>query len=240
MIREEFETFLNDGKRFLEEMDFQEAIRRFELALEKSYMMGSDADSLIVNEFLGKAYRKMKNPEKALEYYKESLVVYEDLKDTRGVTRVLNKIALILYANGNLKESLQYHMKCLEACREGKDKKSEAIILKNIGIIHSKLGNHILALKAHTASLDIKRKLGDRRGEALSLFYLGQSQIDTGEYDKSRENLERSLKIFRRLGLKEDVEKVRAELEDLDNLQDEIDLEIDLDRKFHFGDFIPL
>lgn len=233
MIRDEFQHFLEDGIKFLDQKDFQEAIRNFELALEKSYMMGSDKDSLIVNEYLGKVYHLMHNIDRAIEYYKENLTLYMDLKDAKGIMRTLNKIALILFVGRKYKEALEYHMRCLEICRNVGNKHGEAVTLKNIGMIHSRLGNHVLALKAHTASLDIKRNLGDRRGEALSLYFLGQSQIDAGKFDLARKNLQAAGKILKNLGLKADLKKVNAEIEELDKIEEEFELELEITHRFH-------
>ncbi|MHA1792978.1 MAG: tetratricopeptide repeat protein [Promethearchaeota archaeon] len=233
MIRDEFNRFLENGKKYFKDGDYQEAIINFEHALERSYMMGSDELSLIVNEYLGKAYVKMKNPEKAVKHYEDNLIVYEDMQDLKGLATTLNKLGLIYQARGDFQKAIQYHMKCIEACKNLGDKSGEATALKNLGIIHSRLGNHVLALKAHRASLEIKKVLGDRRGEALSLLYLGQSQIDAGDFENARKNLERALEIFTKMGLKDDIKRVESELEDLDALEEEFELELEINHKFH-------
>jgi tetratricopeptide (TPR) repeat protein len=189
--------------------------------------MGSDKDTLIVKEHLGKAYAKLKKIDKAIKYYSDNLDLYRDMKDTRGVARTLNKIGLIYLAKGNLDLALNYQLQCLEACKEAGDREGEAITLKNIGKIHSRLGNHVLSLKAHTASLNIKRKLGDRRGEALSLFHLGQSKIDAGDFENARMELEKAKTIFKNMGLKKELKRVEEELEELDALEEDMDLELE-------------
>ena len=230
-MKDDYEELLNQGKKHLEKKEYQDAILKLELALEKSFLMGSDRDAIIVNEYLGKTYAELKDHDRAIKYYKDNLTLYEDLQDKKRTIRTLNKIGLVLMAKKDYKGALNYHMKCLEACQNENDRENEAIALKNIGMIHSQLGNHVLSLKAHTASLDIKRNLGDRRGEALGLYFIGQNKIDTGNYGAARENLEKAYKIFKNMGLKEDCEKVNIELDELDELEAELDLELEYTTK---------
>ncbi|MHA1370531.1 MAG: tetratricopeptide repeat protein [Promethearchaeota archaeon] len=226
MIREEFEQFLETGKDFLRKRDFREAIINFELALERAYMLGSDRDAMIVNEYLGKAFMESRDYKKSLEYYENNLMLHEDMQNIKGVISTLNKIGLIYAASGNYDRAIQYYLKSLEVAKENGEHEAEATVLRNLGIIYNKLGLNVLALKAHTASLNIKRKMGDRRGEAMTLLNIAQSQIDTGEYGKARENLEKALVLCNKLGLKKEKKKVQDELDLLDELEAEMDLEL--------------
>lgn len=251
MILEDFNRLLKEGKEFFENQQYEIALLRFELALEKSYLLGSDKDALVVNEFLGKIYDVLKDHDHAIQYYKNNLDLYQDMHDQKGTASCLNKIGQLYFAKGDYDASLNFHMKSIEASKEIDDKEGEAVALKNIGMIHSKLGNHVLALRALTASLDLKRKLGDRRGEALSLYYMGQSEADEGEFDNARDDFEKALEIFKNMGLKEDIKKVQRELEELDVMEEEYeeDMEIGnkivkkadakLTNKFRADDFIP-
>nr|MDO8113972.1 tetratricopeptide repeat protein [Candidatus Sigynarchaeota archaeon] len=251
MMRDEFDRLVTEGKQLFEKQQYETALLRFELALEKSFLLGSDKDAIVVNEYLGKIYDLTKKPDNAIQYYKNNLDLYQDMHDQKGAASCLNKIGQLFFAKGDFNAALNYHMKSIEICKELDDKEGEAIALKNIGMIHTKLGNHVLALRAHTASLDLKRKIGDRRGEALSLYYMGQSEADAGVFDKARDNFEKALEIFQNMGLKDDVKKVQRELEELDGMEDEYeeDMEIGekivkradtkLTNKFRADDFIP-
>jgi tetratricopeptide (TPR) repeat protein len=251
MMRDEYNRLVQEGTQFFEKQQYDLALLNFELALEKSYLLGSDKDSLIVNEYLGKIYDLLKDRDHAIQYYKNNLDLYEDMQNRKGVASTMNKIGQLYFLKGDMNAAMNYHMKSMEMCRDLEDKEGEAIALKNIGMIHSKLGNHVLALRAHTASLDLKRKTGDRRGEALSLYYMGQSEADSGNFDEARENYEKALTIFKNMGLKEDIKKVDRELEELEDMEDEYESDMEIGKslskkadtkltnKFRADDFIP-
>jgi tetratricopeptide (TPR) repeat protein len=250
-MSEEFNELLSEGKNLFDQQQYETALLRFELALEKSYILGSDKDSLVVNEYLGRIYDVLKEHDQAIHFYENNLELYQDMHDMKGTATCFNKIGQLFFAKGDYQAALNNHMKCMEIAKETDDRETEAIALKNIGMIHTKLGNHVLALRALTASLDIKRKLGDRRGEALSLYYMGQSEADAGNFDKARENFKQAAEIFKNMGLKEDVKKVKRELDELDVMEDEYDEDMEIGEsmapkadkmlvnKFRADDFVP-
>lgn len=250
-MSKEFNDLLSEGKQLFEQQQYETALLRFELALEKSYFLGSDKDALVVNEYLGKIYDALKDQDHAIQYYQNNLELYQDMHDLKGTAMCYNKIGQLFSAKGDFESALNNHMKCIEIAKETEDKETESIALKNIGMIHTRLGNHVLALRALTASLDIKRKLGDRRGEALSLYYMGQSEADAGEFDNARDDFKKAAEIFKNMGLKEDMKKVKREFDELDAMEDEYeeDMEIGesmspkadkkLINKFRADDFIP-
>ncbi len=251
MMRDEFNRLVNEGKQFFEKQQYDLALLKLELALEKSYQLGSDKDALVVNDYLGRIYDLLKDRDHAIQYYKNNVDLYEDMHDRKSLALTMNKIGQLLFLKGDLNAAMNYHMKSLEICKDLDDREGEAIALRNIGMIHTKLGNHVLALRAHTASLDLKRKMGDRRGEALSLYYIGQSEADEGNFDEARENFEKALEIFKNMGLKEDVKKVERELEEVDVMEDEYEEDMKIGssltkradskvtNKFRSDDFIP-
>lgn len=237
---EEFKELLEGGKKLLAEGNLYDAILNFELALEKAYLMGSDRDSIVVHEYLGKTYTKLKDPERAASHYKENLEIYEDMQDYKGLASTLNKLGMIYAASGQLEQALQYHMRCLEVCKKSGDVSGEATTLKHVGLIHQRLGNHVLALKAHTASLELKRNKGDRRGEALALFYMGQNEMDAGHFEEARKYLQEARTIFKNLGLKDELRQVDDELDLLEEMEQDMEYELEYEdkiKKFTKDDF---
>ena len=86
------------------------------------------------------------NYEKALEYYKKSLKIKEELGDKKGMGSSLGNIGIIYDDQGNYEKALEYYKKSLKICEEIGDKKAVGSFYNKIGNIYSAQGNNEKAL----------------------------------------------------------------------------------------------
>ena len=125
----------------LSEGDQQQAIEASQKALEAyraaRYSKGV-ASSLLD---LGDIYFKQKKFEMAVNSYKQSLKLYEDLRDPKMQLNVLNRIGITLSNWGNYNEAYSYLNDALEIARKNKMTTEEAAISKNMEVVKKNVSN---------------------------------------------------------------------------------------------------
>ncbi|MBW8060808.1 MAG: tetratricopeptide repeat protein, partial [Solirubrobacterales bacterium] len=90
---------------------------------------------------IGYIYNLQGNPDKALEYYLQSLEIRKEINDKRGIAESLNNIGAIYKNQGNPDKALEYYLQSLEIQKEinvehpeeSGNKQGIAISLNNIG-----------------------------------------------------------------------------------------------------------
>jgi tetratricopeptide (TPR) repeat protein len=132
---------------------------------------------------------------KALDFYKKSVVLLEEINDTKGIAYALNNIGSIYSQIGDpdckpngskncilngQKLALPYLLKGLKLKEELGDKQGTAYSLNNIGEVYSKMGNNSLAAQYLNKSLELAKELGfpeniRNSSELLYLLYKKQN-----------------------------------------------------------------
>lgn len=90
---------------------------------------------------LGDIYVKQKKFEMAVNYYKQSLKLYEELRDSKMQLNVLNRIGITLSNWGNYNEAYTYLNGALDVARKAKMTSEEAAISKNIEVVKKNMTN---------------------------------------------------------------------------------------------------
>ena len=134
--------------------------------------------------------------------WQESLVLYRELGDTRGVASCLQGLSWIAQRKGNniaagrslLEESLALY-------REVGDKEAIAWLLENLADVASTQGDYSTGCALFEESLALFRELGNKRGIAVCL---SQSSLwlafSRGDQVTIHARLEESLTLYRELG----------------------------------------
>jgi len=162
-------------------------------------------------------------PEKALNYYKKALIMAKKIKDRKGIAGCLNRIGVILQAQGKYQKALSYYKRSLGVCKDwlsslpfeqsqGSAKNGIASSLLNIGEINRALGNYDIAIDYYLQSLKIYEQLKDspakilvrsaKLGISLCWNNTGIIYYYQGSYEKALDYFIRSLKIKEILGEK--------------------------------------
>ena len=112
---------------------------------------------------IGAMYHKfLKDPTKALEYYKKGLAISEKEGDQKGVSLVKNNIATIYAEQDNVKEAIKWFSESLEIRREINYKYGIINTLSNLGYNYMKLGDYGNARKALAEGMQMNEKLKDQ------------------------------------------------------------------------------
>ena len=137
---------------------------------------------------------------KALNYYKQSLKIDEQIGDQIGIAATLNNIGLIYACQGYYPTALDYYAQDLKIEEQIGNQKGIAKSFNNIGIIYYKQGDYPKALNYYNKSLKIKEEIGDQKGAAASLNNIGIIYFKQGDYLEALDCYTQSIKIKEQIG----------------------------------------
>ncbi len=123
-----------------------------------------------------------------------------DRRDRRAELRLLDRLGVLLSAQGNYAEALRQFQRALKLAEELGDREGVANFLHNIGNLHFHRGEYDEARQRYEQSLRIAEELGDRAGVASSLHQLGILHQERMEYGEALQCHEQSLRTQEELG----------------------------------------
>ncbi|MBI4930327.1 MAG: tetratricopeptide repeat protein [Bacteroidetes bacterium] len=144
---------------------------------------------------IGYAYNFLGDISKALDYYRQSIKIDEELSDKQGMASTLNNIGGIYDNLGDITKALDYYHKSLKIKETIPDKLGMAYSFQNIGTIYIGQGDTANALEYFNKSLSLREEISDKRGMAQSLNNLGYTYYHSGNISKAMEYFQKSISI---------------------------------------------
>jgi diguanylate cyclase (GGDEF)-like protein len=129
-----------------------------------------------------------------------SLAIFDELRDSRGRARALQRIGILHCRRGDNPAALACLTSALELHRAVGNRLMEAETLNSLGNVHHELGAYAQALEAYNASLAIFQQSGNRIGLAEALNNLGNIHGELKEYVEAEEYHGRSLTLAKEAG----------------------------------------
>ena len=130
----------------------------------------------------------------------ESLELWQELGDKRGVAWSLRSLGYVAHHQGEYEAATDLYEQSLFICREVGSKSGVAWSLNCLGEIAHHNGKFAAAHRLYAESLALRRELGERRGLADSLYNLGENAHDSGDYAEAHGAFQESLALHRELG----------------------------------------
>jgi tetratricopeptide (TPR) repeat protein len=130
----------------------------------------------------------------------ESLTLFRELGDKRGMARSLNQLGAVALSQLDPDRATARLQESLSLFRELGDKSGIAESLDHLGRAARDQGDYAAACSRFQASLSLYRELGDTQGAAISLKGLGNIAWFQGDYATARARFEESLSLLRELG----------------------------------------
>ncbi|OFX89910.1 MAG: hypothetical protein A2W99_08925 [Bacteroidetes bacterium GWF2_33_16] len=141
----------------------------------------------------------------ALEYYKESLKIKEEIGDKQGISKTYNNIGLIYMKQGNYANAIEFFNHSLSISEESNNKEGIAHCLLNIGVIYKRVENYDKALDNNMYCLKIFEELGNKDGIAKCYNNIGILYSRMDKYDKALEYYAQALTIQEELGINQSI-----------------------------------
>jgi class 3 adenylate cyclase len=140
-----------------------------------------------------------------LDYWTQSLKIFESLNDQIGVANILNNIGAVYQDQGDDTKGLEYSLRSLEISEKTGDKLRILSALHNVGTIYysksegsigeNKTINQDKALKYLLMALPLCEELGDNDALATTSENIGEIYLDKGDDDNALAYFNRSLKV---------------------------------------------
>ncbi len=174
----------------------------FLIALEIREKLG-DAKNLSGSyNNLGVIYQARGDYPKALEFFQNSLRMYEENEEKRGVAMANNNIGAIYDAQGDYESALYYYQKALEIRQEIGDKSGISTGYNNIGRIFEAREDYESALSFYKKSLDIKNEIGDKNDLSLLFNNIASVYSAIKNYEQAYEYYSKALEFSKEIGVK--------------------------------------
>lgn len=152
----------------------------YRLSVKLKYQKG-EATSL---KNIGIGYYFQQKYEQALNYWHQSLAIFERMKDDVGVSNLLNNISAVYKDKGDDVKALDY---CLQALKLAEKTNDTTRILSSLitaaSIYHNT--NDPKALNYLTRALPLSQKAGNKRTSSILLSNLGEVYADQQNDDKA-------------------------------------------------------
>ncbi|MES2567700.1 MAG: tetratricopeptide repeat protein [Bacteroidota bacterium] len=144
---------------------------------------------------IGYIYNIQGNTIKAVEFFKKSLTLQEEIKDQKGIAESLNNIGVIYQNQSDIPQALECYHRSLRIQENIKDKSGIASSLNNIGAIYQNQNEISKAIEFFKKSLKIQEEINDQIGLAYTLNNIGRIYDTQGNFPKSLEYHRHSLRI---------------------------------------------
>jgi tetratricopeptide (TPR) repeat protein len=135
----------------------------------------------------------------------ESLALYRELDDRRGIAEVTDTLGDLAHFRGDQETARALHERNLALRRELGDRWGMAMSLNSLGWIALAQNDHRRAMMSLQESLAIVRQLRDARGIAMVLTGLGWASLDRDDARQAHVCMRESLILFRGLRSKIDI-----------------------------------
>ncbi len=197
-------TVTNDSVKINTLVDL--AYIEYQNDLDKAFMFTNEAYELskkinnkhqisVCLNILGNLCMERHSHRQAIEYYKKSSVIAENLKDTAMITKVLGNMGLVYLETGNFVEAFSYQYKCMALLEKQKDIDGLATVYNNIGNLYYEQEIYDKAMEFHQKSLQYREKLNDKNGIVTSLNNIGAIYDALKKIDTAIAIHEKALKI---------------------------------------------
>ena len=138
---------------------------------------------------LGRTYNVLGEKQKALNYYKQALTLFqvvgdspeERLRQRRGEASTLHNIGIVYYNLEEKQKALDSYKQAITLFQAVADRKGESAALNNIGLVYSDLGENQQALAYYNQALLLLKALDEHEQEATILNHIGNVYFVLGE-----------------------------------------------------------
>lgn len=128
---------------------------------------------------------RLRNPERALLYYRLAHAIFVRLGEWKQDARVLAILGKIAMDLGHLEEALGFQQQGLSLFEMLGDRRAQAVALNEIGLLYELLGQMHRALDSYSRSREIWSRLEEPAGKAVALHNRGYLYSSLGAYQEA-------------------------------------------------------
>lgn len=125
------------------------------------------------------------NSNQAVNYFLQSLRIFEGMHDTLGIARLKNNLGIAYKNLGDIEMSRKFHLESIALKERLGDAKGIAYGLNNVGELFHKEGNYHLSLKEFSRAQVILDSIGDRKGMSIALSNMAEAHLRLGNFEET-------------------------------------------------------
>lgn len=134
----------------------------------------------------------------SINYWQQSLALFEEMEDKAGIANMLTNIGAIHSSEGDEAYALDLYLRALNIAEEINDTLRMATALINIGLIYLRNpADHDKAMEIYLKAIPISRKLGDLDAIGTASVNVGEIYLAKGDYPTALEYFQEALAAFR-------------------------------------------
>ncbi|WMN13055.1 tetratricopeptide repeat protein [Marivirga salinae] len=169
---------------------FKYATSALEISRRINFLLGEAT----ANNNLGVYHKQKGDYDQALRYFKESLNLYDSLKQKSGAAKALSNIGNIYSINQDFERALDYYTDAKIIFEQLNDSSRLLRILNNIGNIYLDNGQEKEAIDYYRRVLNIYQNSDDKSNLFDPFSNIGKIYFDQQEYDSALYYFNKSLK----------------------------------------------
>jgi tetratricopeptide (TPR) repeat protein len=130
---------------------------------------------------LGVVVVSKSDPTAAIRYYEDSLALYHEIGDKKGITVCLNNMGNVAAGQNDYAAAARYYQEALAMARETGDRQTIGALLGNLGVIARRQNDYAAAAGHIEEALGIFREIGARELSATTVMNLGKVTAARGD-----------------------------------------------------------
>ena len=150
---------------------------------------------------IGIIQRKLRNNDKALEYYFKALKIVEKLNDENSMALCYNNIGLAYQYKKDYSKATYYLLKSLKINEKANNLNRISGCYNNLGNVYFELGEYNKCVNYYNKSLDIRYQIGDKEGQSSVLGNIAALNVKLKQYNLAVENANKSFSIAKEINV---------------------------------------
>ena len=202
---------INPGKLYLffsSQSEYRKGNNQKAISLAKR-AISQDQNFLSVYPIIANAYQRLGDKSRALKYYFEYVLRSEKLNNKDHLTEAYIKLGWFYQLEGQFEKAQELYVKAISLSRQLKNKQNEAVALRKLAVWHIDKENYgqALDLLTKSASINLERPTNFEKTKNLACDYfdIGLVFANKSDYAAAKDFYAKSMKIFERLNLKNEL-----------------------------------
>lgn len=125
------------------------------------------------------------NSNQAVNYFLQSLRIFEGMRDTLGIARLKNNLGIAYKNLGDIAMSRKFYRESIILKEQLGDAKGIAYGLNNLGELFQKEGDFHQSLKEFSRAQVILDSIGDHKGMSTALSNMAEAHLNLGNYEET-------------------------------------------------------